>query len=190
MIFDGPPHESNAPYAYAKRMAIVQLEAYRKQYGLKSTTIIPCNIYGPNDNYDLETSHVIPALIRKCFEAKMNDTPLVVWGSGEPMREFVYSEDIAHFAERVLFEYGSTPPLIVSPLVQFKVSEVVTQIASIMEFEGDVVYDTSKPDGQMRKPSDSRTTLSTFCNDEFQLHGLKDGLEKTIEAYVASLTGA
>jgi GDP-L-fucose synthase len=181
-IHSGSPHESNAPYAYAKRMAIVQLEAYRKQYGLKSATIIPCNIYGPNDNYHPEDSHVIPALIQKCWKAAHENKPFVVWGSGKPIREFIYAKDVARYAEKMIFDdYEGT--MIVSPGVQWSIRQVAEMIAEMMGFKGEIVFDDSQPDGQFKKPSNNWPCFE-YRGDDFELTPMSIGLKLTIEDFL------
>ena len=151
----GEPHESNYPYAYAKRMADVQIRAYREQYGINYTSIIPSNIYGPNDNFSLEHGHVMPMLIHKLYLAKKNKTDFTVWGSGKPLREFVYSKDIAKVAEWALFNYEGTDPLIVSGDEEISIKDLVGLLVDEFKFKGKVIFDKTKPDGQLRKPSDN-----------------------------------
>jgi GDP-L-fucose synthase len=110
----GPPHFSNDAYAYAKRMSDVQIRAYKEQYGLNYKSVIPCNIYGPNDNYDIVNGHVLPSLIHKCYLARENKTPLTIWGSGKPMREFIFSRDVAKLTEWVLHNYNENEPILLS----------------------------------------------------------------------------
>ena len=151
----GEPHESNYPYAYAKRMADVQIRAYREQYGINYTSIIPSNIYGPNDNFSLEHGHVMPMLIHKLYLAKQNKTDFIVWGSGKPLREFVYSKDIAKIAEWALFNYKGIDPLIISGDEEISIKDLVGLLVDEFKFKGKVVFDKTKPDGQLRKPSDN-----------------------------------
>jgi GDP-L-fucose synthase len=149
----GEPHESNYPYAYAKRMADVQIRAYREQYGLNYTSIIPSNIYGPNDNFNLDHGHVMPMLIHKLYLAKKNKTDFTVWGSGEPLREFIYSKDIAKIAEWALYNYEGTDPLIISGDEEVSIKDLVGMLVDEFKFKGKVIFDKTKPDGQFRKPS-------------------------------------
>ena len=178
----GPPHSSNFGYAYAKRMAQVQIDAYNKQYGTKYFSVIPCNIYGPNDNYNLENGHVIPSLIHKTYLAKKNNTDLIIWGSGEPLREFIYSKDVAKICMILLEKYDNTEPIILSTSQEITIREVVEMIVDIMEFKGNVIYDTTKPDGQYRKPSDNTKLLSII--GDFEFTPIRKGLEETIEFFV------
>lgn len=180
-IHNGEPHPSNYAYAYAKRMLDVQSRAYRDQYGCNFVTVIPCNIYGPHDNFDLENSHVIPALIRKCEAAIENKTDFTIWGSGKPWREFMYSGDVAEIATWVLEHYDSPVPFIMSPDEEVQISTLAQEIASIMGFEGSIVYDDSFPDGQLKKPSDNSVLKEHMPSFEFTT--IQDGLKKAINWY-------
>lgn len=153
-LHSGAPHPTNFGYAYAKRMLEVQSRAYREQWGLNYQIAIPANIYGPNDNFNLEEGHVVPALIHKAYLAKQNGKPISVWGSGTPLREFIYSEDVARLVLWMLDNYDSSEPLILSHGKESSIRELVDEVVQALEFKGDVVYDTEKPDGQNRKPSD------------------------------------
>jgi GDP-L-fucose synthase len=183
-IFEGEPHHSNAPYAYAKRMAMVQLKAYKAQYGLKSATIIPCNIYGPNDNYDLNDCHVIPALIKKCSNAKRDNEDFVVWGSGDPLREFIFSGDVARYAEKMLLsDYEGEMIVSPGPEQEYSIRDIATMIADKLEFYGNIVFDDSKPDGQYRKGSDN-SKCEEFRDSSFGTHSLSCGLDITIRSFL------
>jgi len=177
----GEPHFSNNAYAYAKRMTDVQIRAYNEQYGLNYKSVIPTNIYGPNDNYDLENGHVLPALIHKCFLARENKTPLTIWGSGKPLREFIFSKDVAKLTEWVLYNYNENEPIILSTSEEISIKEVVNVITELMNFKGDVIFDTSKPDGQFRKPSDNSKIKNYLPN--FKFTPFYDGLKETIEFF-------
>lgn len=183
-IHEGEPHTSNYAYAYAKRMLDVQSRAYREQYGCNYVTVIPCNIYGPHDNFDLENSHVIPALISKCDTAIEQGSDFVIWGSGNPWREFMYSGDVAEIAIWALDAYDSPIPLIMSPDEEVQISTIAEAIASIMGFEGSIVYDDSYPDGQLKKPSDN-SILKQYMPD-FKFTTIQDGLKKAIDWYKAN----
>lgn len=177
----GPPHFSNDAYAYAKRMADVQIRAYKEQYGLNYKTVIPSNIYGPNDNYDLVNGHVLPSLIHKCYLARENKTPLTIWGSGKPLREFIFSKDVAKLTEWVLHNYNENEPIILSTSEEVSINDVVGMIVELMNFKGDVIFDSSKPDGQFRKPSDN-SKIKNYL-PEFQFTPLYTGLKETIEYF-------
>jgi GDP-L-fucose synthase len=177
----GPPHFSNDAYAYAKRMADIQIKAYREQYGLNYKSVIPTNIYGPNDNYSLENGHVIPSLIHKCFLARENKTDFVVWGSGKPLREFIFSQDVAKLTEWVLENYDEPEPIILSTSEEISIREIVSMITDLMDFKGKVLFDTTKPDGQFRKPSDN-SKIKTYLPD-FKFTPIYDGLKTTIKHF-------
>ena len=178
----GPPHNSNYAYAYAKRMGQVQIQAYREQYGVNYFTVIPCNIYGPGDNYDLENGHVIPSLIHKMYLAKQNNTDFVVWGSGSPLREFIFSEDVAELTMMLYEKYNGVDPVILSTSEEVSIKDVVLMIAEIFEFKGDVIFDSTKPDGQLRKPSDNSVIKEMF--PDYKFTPMETGLRKSIEWFI------
>tara|TARA_R110000851_G_scaffold44148_7_gene108682 strand:- start:2274 stop:3188 length:915 start_codon:yes stop_codon:yes gene_type:complete len=178
----GPPHNTNDSYSYAKRMAEVQIRAYREQYGLNYVTVIPSNIYGPNDNFNLANGHVVPSLIHKCYLAKKNNTPFKIWGSGRPLREFIFSKDVGKLTEWVLDNYEEEEPIIFSTSQEVPIKDVVGLIVKHMSFTGDVVWESDKPDGQFRKPSDNSKLLSYL--PDFQFTSLDDGLKETVEWFV------
>ncbi len=174
----GPPHPSNYAYAYAKRMAEVQIRAYKEQYGVNYFSVIPCNIYGPADNYNLESGHVIPMLIHKMYLAKKNNTEFKVWGSGTPLREFIFSEDVAKLTRLLYDNYDGSDPVILSTSEEVSIGAVVEIIANIMEYDGDIIFDKTKPDGQHRKPSDNSIIKEMF--PDFEFTPIREGLEKSI----------
>lgn len=177
----GPPHFSNDAYAYAKRMADIQIRAYREQYGLNYKSVIPTNIYGPNDNYNIQNGHVLPSLIHKCYLARENKTPFTIWGTGKPLREFIFSKDVAKLTEWVLENYDEPEPIILSTSEEISIKNVVDVIVELMNFKGDVIWDDSKPDGQFRKPSDN-SKIKKYLPD-FEFTNLYDGLKQTIEYF-------
>jgi GDP-L-fucose synthase len=177
-VHQGEPHSSNYPYAYAKRMADVQIRAYREQYGLNYTSIIPSNIYGPNDNFSLEHGHVMPMLIHKLYLAKKNKTDFTVWGSGKPLREFIYSKDIAKIAEWALENYEGTEPLIVSGDDEVSIKDLVGLLVDEFKFKGKVVFDETKPDGQFRKPSDNSKIKELL--PDFEYTPFEVGIKETV----------
>lgn len=182
----GPPHFSNDAYAYAKRMADIQIRSYNEQYGLNYKSVIPCNIYGPNDNYDIVNGHVLPSLIHKCYLARENNTPLTIWGSGKPLREFIFSKDVAKLTEWVLYNYNENEPIILSTSEEISIMDIVDIIVELMNFKGDVIFDSSKPDGQFRKPSDN-SKIKNYLPD-FKFTPLYDGLKETIEYFEKNYT--
>lgn len=180
-IHMGPPHFSNDAYAHAKRMVDVQIKAYREQYGLNYKSVIPSNIYGPNDNYDLINGHVVPSLIHKCYLARENKTDLMIWGTGQPLREFIYSKDVAKLTEWVLNHYNEDEPIILSTSDEISIKDVVGIIVELMNYKGNVVFDSTKPDGQFRKPSDNSKIKEYLPN--FQFTPIYKGLKETIEYF-------
>jgi GDP-L-fucose synthase len=179
-IHDGRPHASNFAYAYAKRMLDVQSRAYRDQYGCNFITAIPNNLYGQNDNFDLEDSHVIPAIIRKVWEAKVKNTVVKLWGDGTPLREFTYSKDIARILAFLMERYDKPPPINIGSTTEVSIREVATIICECLEFNGEVVWDTSCPSGQFRKPSSNNELLNTGWDPE-EYTSLHTGLRETCE---------
>lgn len=175
----GPGHPSNYGYSYAKRMAEVQVRSYNEQYGTKYFCVIPCNIYGPGDNFSLENGHVIPALIHKVYLAKQNNTDLEVWGDGSPMREFIYSNDIAKITEKLLYETDFTGNIIISNPEEISIKHLVSVITEMMGFKGKVIWRTDKPNGQLRKPSSIKKLEEVVGPQNFV--PLYSGLAKTIE---------
>lgn len=177
----GPPHFSNDAYAYAKRMTDIQIRAYKEQYGLNYKSVIPSNIYGLNDNYDIVNGHVIPSLIHKCYLARENKTPFIIWGSGKPLREFIFSKDVSKLTEWVLHNYNESEPIILSTSEEISIQDIVGIIVELMDFKGEVVFDSTKPDGQFRKPSDN-SKIKTYLPD-FKFTPIYDGLRETIEYF-------
>ena len=184
----GPPHPSNYGYAYAKRMGIIQAKAYREQYGVNYISVIPCNIYGPGDNYNITDGHVIPSLIHKIYKAKLEGSDFTVWGSGKPMREFIYSQDVADLTSQIYDNYQGEDPVILSTSEEVSIKDLVYMIAKIFEFKGRIVFDDSKPDGQFRKPSDNSVIKSMF--PDFKFTPLEQGLEMSIDWFLKNYNTA
>tara|TARA_R110002020_G_C16320495_1_gene774763 strand:- start:16421 stop:17341 length:921 start_codon:yes stop_codon:yes gene_type:complete len=177
----GPPHHSNFGYAYAKRMVDVMSRAYRQQYGCNFITAIPNNLYGKNDNFDLENSHVIPALIRKIWEAKLADASFVeCWGDGTPVREFTYSEDIARILMFLLDNYDDPGPINIGNTEEHSIREVAELLCELLEYPGYLAWNTDMPPGQHKKPSSNARLLNLGWKKE-DYTSLKDGLKKTCE---------
>jgi len=154
-------------------------ESYREQYGVNYFSVIPCNIYGANDNYNLESGHVIPMLIHKMHLAKKNNTEFKVWGSGTPLREFIFSEDVAKLTRLLYDNYDGSDPVILSTSEEISIGEVVKIIADVMEYDGNIIFDKTKPDGQHRKPSDNSVIKSMF--PDFEFTPVREGLKKSID---------
>ena len=178
----GPPHHSNFGYAFAKRMLDVQSRAYRKQYGCNFVTAIPNNMYGLNDNYDLESSHVIPALIRKFYEAKLHNIESVtVWGTGSPKREFTFARDAAQIALWLLENYDGENPVNIGNTGSITIKELVSIISEEVGFNGNLVFDASKPDGQFEKPSSNEKLMSLGWDGKYT--NLRSGIRETVEHF-------
>tara|TARA_R100000005_G_C4994261_1_gene201273 strand:+ start:827 stop:1732 length:906 start_codon:yes stop_codon:yes gene_type:complete len=184
----GAPHKSNYGYAYAKRMLDVQTEVYREQYNVNYTCVVPTNIYGPNDNFDIDNGHVLPSLIHKCYIAKQNNTNLEVWGSGEPLREFIYSKDIGKLINWALDNYDDPESIIFSTSHEISIKDVVGLIVDAMGFTGKVIFDTTKPEGQFRKPSDNSKLLSLL--PDFKFTPIDVGIKETVEWFTNNFDNA
>lgn len=184
----GKPHFSNDAYAYAKRMSDVQINAYREQYGINYTSVIPTNIYGPNDNFSLVHGHVIPMLIHKLYLAQRDNTDFVVWGSGKAKREFIYSKDLGRLVTWVLDEYTEPEPIILSTAEEISISDLVDILVKSFNFKGKVVFDTSKPEGQYRRPSD----ISKIRNylPHFQFTPIEEAVQITVEWFIDNYESA
>jgi len=179
MLHIGEPHSSNNTYSYAKRMLDILSKAYQEQYDDNFICIIPTNIYGPNDNFNLADSHVIPGLIHKCYLAKKNNEPFVIYGSGSPLRQFIYSIDLARLILWSLFVYDKRDTIILSNSEKDEISikTVASEIASIFEYDN-IKFDTTRSDGQYRKTADNSKLLSYLPN--FKFTDIKTGLKETI----------
>jgi len=184
MLHNGPPHTSNDAYAYAKRMLEVQSRAYQEQYGDNFICIIPTNIYGPHDNFHLQDSHVIPGLIHKCYLAKKENKPFVIAGSGTPLRQFIYSEDLAILILWTLENYDEKEPIILSvpENLEKSINFIATCIAREFNYENNMEFDTDKPDGQFKKTADNSKLMSFIKS--FQFTPIEEGITKTIDWFV------
>src|ERR1700686_4661232 len=185
-LWNGYPEETNAPYGLAKKMMLVQSQAYRDQYGFNSIFILPANLYGPGDNFDLETSHVIPALIRKCVEARRRGAVFIeVWGSGSASREFLYGEDCAEGIVKAAALFNEREPVNLGNGREVVIKDLVEMIARLTGFEGEIRWQSNKPDGQPRRQLDTRRAFERFG---FQAQtSLEQGLRQTIDWYENSL---
>jgi len=182
-LFDGYPEETNAPYGIAKRAALVMLQAYEAEYGLKFNYLIPTNLYGPGDNFDDSSSHVIPALIKKCLRAKaLGEESITIWGTGRPTRDFVYVEDVADALVLAMDNYHRPDPLNLGSGEEVQINSLVHFIQKATGFEGRIEYDKSQPDGQPRRKlniKEAKWALGWTATTS-----LKAGLEKTVEWYM------
>ncbi len=185
-LWNGYPEETNAPYGLAKKMLLVQGQAYRQQYGFNAIHLLPVNLYGPGDNFDPETSHVIPALIRKCLEAvKRGDPEIVCWGDGTPTREFLYVEDCAEAIVLATERHDEAEPVNLGAGFEISVKGLVELIVEITGFQGRVVWDTSKPSGQPRRSLDTSRAWEAFG---FRARTpFREGLERTVAWYRSQL---
>lgn len=175
----GKPHYSNDAYAYAKRMSDIQIQAYREQFGCEYFSVIPTNIYGPGDNYNLQNGHVVPTLIHKFYLAKKNNTPVEIWGTGKPLREFIYSEDVANLTSRLLENYSGSDPVILSTSQEVSIAELAEIIKNSINYKGKIIYQKEKPDGQFRKPSDNSVIKDLF--PDFKFTPIEEGIQKSID---------
>jgi GDP-L-fucose synthase len=181
-LWNGYPEETNAPYGLAKRMLLVQSQAYRQQYGYNSIFLLPLNMYGPRDGFDLENSHVIPALIRKCVEAERTGSDhIVVWGTGKATRGFLYVEDAAEGVVLAAERYNASEPVNLGSAMELSIDDLVHLIAKLSGFRGSIVWDASKPDGQPRRSLDTSRAEKLFGFEA--TIPFEEGLRRTIEWY-------
>lgn len=171
-LFDGPPHHSNYGYSYAKRMLEVHCRSYRESHGCDFRCFIPTNMYGPNDNFNLEQAHVIPSLIHRCFVAKKNNQKFVVFGTGKPLRQFMYAED---FARIVLneFDNDNKNPRIVCPKTENSIGEIAYLVANNFDYKDQIIFDSTKSDGQFKK--------TAFCDINYNFKKIEDGIKETVD---------
>ena len=185
-LWDGYPEETNAPYGLAKKMLLVQSETYRAQYGFNSIFLLPVNLYGPRDNFDPDSSHVIPALIRKCLEADLDGLDRIdVWGTGQASREFLYVDDCAEGILRATQRYDGAEPVNLGSGREVSIRKLVGAIAHVTGYRGRIRWDASKPDGQARRCLDVSRAKDLF-GFEAQMP-LEEGLRRTVEWYTASI---
>ncbi|MFN2456161.1 MAG: GDP-L-fucose synthase family protein [Pyrinomonadaceae bacterium] len=186
-LWNGYPEETNAPYGLAKKMMLVQAQSYREQYGFNTIFLLPANLYGPGDNFDLETSHVIPALIRKCVEARKANAPFVeVWGTGAASREFLYVEDCAEAILRAASLYNESEAVNIGTGNEIVIRDLVQLIARLTRFEGEIKWRTDKPDGQPRRQLEVSRAVEKFG---FRAQtSFEEGLRRTIDWYETSVS--
>jgi GDP-L-fucose synthase len=188
-LWDGYPEETNAPYGLAKKMLLVQAQAYRQQYGYNSIFLLPVNLYGPGDNFDPESSHVIPALIKKCVDAiERGDDAIEVWGDGSPTREFLYAEDAAEGILLAAEHYNKSLPVNLGSGKEISIKTLVEAITRLTGFKGKVVWDTMKPNGQPRRKLDASRAEECFG---FRARtDLETGLARTVTWYQGHVAAA
>jgi GDP-L-fucose synthase len=186
MLHDGPPHPSNEGYAYAKRLIDTMNRAYAEEYNCNFTSIIPTNIYGPHDNFSIENGHVIPGLIHKCYQAKKNGTPFTIWGSGTPLRQFIYSRDLAELTVWVMREYHDPTPITLSvdESEEVSIKDVAMAVVNATGFTGEVVFDTTKADGQFKKTACNKK-LRKYRPD-YSFTPMAEGVQKIVDWFVAN----
>jgi GDP-L-fucose synthase len=177
-LWDGYPEETNAPYGVAKKALLVGAQGYRRQYGLNAVFLLPANLYGPRDNFDLASSHVIPALVRKMLDGH---DEVVLWGDGSPTREFLYVDDAAEAFRLAMERYDGAEPVNVGTGVEISIRELAGTIAELTGFEGEIVWDASMPNGQPRRSLDASKARELFGFTART--GLRDGLARTIAWY-------
>jgi GDP-L-fucose synthase len=186
-LWNGYPEETNAPYGLAKKMLLVQSQAYREQYGFNAIYLIPVNLYGPRDNFDPASSHVIPALIKKCLDARENGDPYIdVWGTGSASREFLYVDDAAEGIVLAAERYDGADPVNLGVGQEITIRQLVEQIATLTGYEGEIRWDASKPDGQPRRALDTnraRTHFGFLATTSFET-----GVQRTIDWYESTRT--
>lgn len=181
-LWNGYPEETNAPYGIAKKALLVQLESYRQQYGFNGVYLLPVNLYGPEDNFDPRSSHVIPALIHKVYEAqKRDEKKLPVWGDGSPTREFLYSTDAARGIVMATQKYNESPPVNLGTNREISIRDLVELICKLMEFKGEIIWETEQPNGQPRRCLDTQRAKEKF--GFVAKIGFEEGLKNTIEWY-------
>lgn len=184
-LWNGYPDEVTGPYGLAKKMLLVQSQAYRQQYGFNSIFLLPVNLYGPGDNFDPKFSHVVPALIRKFYEAKINDSDeVIVWGTGKATREFIYAEDCAEGIVKAAQSYDKSEPVNIGTGIETPIKDLAEKIKDLIGYKGRIVWDSSKPDGQPRRCLDVSRALKEFgfkAKTNFDV-----GLRSTVEWYIDS----
>ena len=181
-LWDGYPEETNAPYGIAKKALLVQCQSYRQQYGMNAIFLLPVNLYGQRDNFDLQSSHVIPALIRKCIEARdRGDNSIICWGDGSPTREFLYVEDAAEGLLSAAQKYDGSEPVNLGSGEEISIKDLVHTVAGVCKYKGEIVWDASRPNGQPRRLLDTTRAENWFG---FRARTtLEEGLRKTVQWY-------
>ena len=184
MLHNGPPHDSNDAYAYAKRMLEIQSKAYQQQYGSNFICIIPTNIYGPHDNYSLEDGHVIPSLIHRCYLNKQNNEKFVVRGTGKPLRQFIYSEDLAKLILWSLEKYNSKDSIILSVCEKDEISieHVARLVARNYDYEDNIIFDDSFSDGQYKKTANNAKLMNLI--KDFEFTKIEDGMKSSVQWFI------
>ena len=188
-IHNGEPHKSNYAYAYAKRMLDVQSRAYRDQFGCNFITAVPNNLFGENDNYDLNDSHVIPAMMHKMHLAEQNNENVVLWGDGTPLREFTFAEDLARILLLLLENYNGPAPINIGNTQEYSINSIAAYVARGMKFNQSIVWDTAAPAGQFRKPSDNSRLLELGW-DTSNYTSIEAAIERSCEWFIKNYDNA
>jgi GDP-L-fucose synthase len=185
-LWEGYPEETNAPYGLAKKMMLVQAQSYRQQYNFNAIFLLPVNLYGPGDNFELDTSHVIPALIRKCYEAKISGSDeIILWGDGSPTREFLYVEDAADGILLATERYNGDLPVNLGTGEEISIRDLADLVSAEVGFTGRIIWDTSKPNGQPRRRLDVSRAQSLFGFNAS--HRLREGIPKTVAWFISNV---
>lgn len=186
-LWDGYPEETNAPYGLAKKMMLVQSQSYRQQYGFNSIYLLPVNLYGPGDNFDPASSHVVPAVIKKCIDAKVNGAKeIVIWGTGQTTREFFYVEDAAEAIIMATERYNKSEPVNIGAGFEISIKDLVELIVELTGYKGNIIWDETKPDGQPRRMLDTTKAYKEFgfkAKTDF-----REGLKRTIDWYALKIS--
>jgi GDP-L-fucose synthase len=182
VIMNGPPHFSNRGYAYAKRMALMLGDLYNEQYGTNFATVVPCNVFGKHDNFSIDNGHVLPGLMHKCYLAKQKNQPFVIWGSGKPLRQFIYSNDLAKLMIWYLLESRLTDPVILSGHDEVSIADAAHAIAVAMEYTGRIAFDGTKADGQYKKTC-SNDKLRSMLPD-FHFTPFTQAIDETVTWFI------
>jgi len=190
MVHNGAPHESNFGYSYAKRMIDVLNRGYASEHGRRFTAVIPCNVFGPHDNYNLEAAHVLPALIHKGYMAKLDGTSLKVMGTGTPLRQFIYSFDLARLCVWVMRDYPESEPIILSvgETAEVSIADAVNAVVGALDFKGEVEYDTTKADGQYKKTASNAKLLRYL--PEFKFTPFDQAVKESVDWFVENFESA
>lgn len=185
VLHDGSPHDSNYPYAYAKRFLDIHCRIYREQHNRNYYCVIPTNIYGPNDNFNIDDGHVIPVLIHKCYLAKKNDTPFIIMGSGSAVRQFIYSRDVAKCIYNLLMYHDKIKSVIISvpEMDEISIRQLATLISDAFDYKGDIICDQTFSDGQYKKTVDN-TYLMSLLGTKLQFTSVNDGIKETIKWFL------
>jgi len=189
MLHSGKPHNSNDAYAYAKRMLDVHSKIYREQHNSNFICIIPTNVYGEHDNFSLENGHVIPALIHRCYINKKNKEPFTIKGTGKPLRQFIYSKDLARLILWSLFNYKKKENIIFSPKKEISIKEIGIKIAEVFNYKDNIIFDCSYSDGQYKKTVDNKYLLDELENsgeNNFEFTAIDKGIKSTVEWFISN----